>query len=279
MKKIILPLVFLLGFSVSNATNSAKYSLESEGKIYSLIRDVDDKRFCKEAIDGQISNDEIGKHVMQQTCRANYLSFNLIQNWGDEIYKIAMTEPKVTNYDYDFPFGSQPNEKLMALSTLKDMMFWTSIERFGEIDKVSKKPKKIKITENQYKFFKSIFEDLKNNNSTKFKPIASPNIGKKFDFKDMAKSKGYINYAQGLVNSKKEAENFENSLKVVFQSFKNYNNYLNYLYNGQIEELTQNPKSFRNHKFTSLQCSAINLAITSDEFKKLQNEYKFTCEK
>lgn len=279
MKKIILPFLLLLSFNFSHATTSAKYSLESESKIYSLTRDADDKRFCKEAIERQISTDEIGKYVIQQTCRANYLSFNLIQNWGEEIYKIAMKEPNVTSYNYDFPFGSQPNEKLMALSTLKDMMFWTSIERFGTLDSTSKKPKQIKITENQYKFFKSIFEDLKNNNSTKFKPVAIPQIGKKFDFKDMAKSKGYINYAQGLVNSKKEAENFEKSLNIIFQSFKNYKDYLNYLYNGQIEELATNPKSFRNHKFTTLQCSAINLAITSNEFQKLQKEYNFSCEK
>lgn len=280
-KKNVFKFMFLIGLmgSINANAQTSNYSLETESQIYTLKNKQDDKRFCRESVDAQIATDEVGKYVIQNSCRANYFSFNLINKWGDELYKTAMTKPNVTRYEYSFPFGFLPNEKLMSYSVLKDTIFWTSIDRFGQINPATKKQKQIKVTENQYKFFKNVFEDLKKNDVDKFRPVDVPKIENKFNFQQMSQSKGYINYAQGLLNSKKEAQSLENSLDVVFKSFSNYKDYLDYVYNGQIQEFSENPNSFRNHKFTQLQCVAIKIAIIGEEFDKLQKDLGFTCNK
>lgn len=280
MKK--LTLLFLMACSIGVNAQTKNYSLEMESQLYQLKMLNDDARFCKDSYKGQNMSDVVGVQVIEATCSPNYFSFNLIQKWGEEIYNLAMKNPKnPSSYkNYAFPFGNSANEKLMAYSILKDDMFWTSVDRYGEINPKTKKNKKIEVTEGQYKFFKEVFEKLKNGGADDFKPHKTVNLNlSKVPFEQLSRSKTYVNYAQSLVINKKESDSIASSLDVVFGSYQNYKAYLDFIYEDQMSEFTKSPKSFKKHKFTPVQCAALKIALTKDEFEKNQKEVGFSCDK
>lgn len=280
MKKNKLLLLSLLSLvSLSGYANTLNYSLDIEKTIYEIKTSKKTENFCQTAIKNTLVSDKIGQNITKSTCANDYINLNVLKNWGDELLELSMkNNKKPTIYNSALPIGPTDTDKFLALITLKDNMFFTFID-INNLDE-SGKPKKQLVTNEQYLFFKDIYNKIIDKNNKFLKPVTTQNIflGTN-DPKELAKSKVYLSYAQNLINSQNNLIKIKSNLDYIFNNFDNYKNYLEYIYNGQADDLVMNPSSFKNHSFTKLQCNSIQIALFNTEynFEKLQSENKFLC--
>jgi hypothetical protein len=278
MKKVGF-LALSLMVSSAFAQQGANYSLEMEKALYELQVGQDAKRFCSENLQRVKSTDVAGKQLVSSICTANYYNFNMLQKWGEEVYYIAMKNNKAPElYQNAIPIGPGGNNTLLALSTLKDKMFWTSIERYGTPNPQTKKVNKEQVTEKQYLFFKDLFNKITDTSRKNIKePMPLHLDMNKFKKEELAKSESFKSYGQSLLDNKAEAKFLEESLKTVMQTYDNYKGYLNFIYDQKIDEIIEQPSKFKGKSFTILQCESMKVALGSKDYKLLSENAGFIC--
>lgn len=289
MKKMILvgtTMLMLASFASANNTtvkNTAKpvqelnYSMETQKKIQRIMEENGQQDFCKNYLSRIKAQDLIGQSVIKSICVADYINYNIITSWGDELYDEAMSKSKKPGlYKSALPIAPMYKERFMAMNAILATMFWTSTDRYNV--KVQATPAQEPVTQEQYAFFNDLYNKIKDSDGANLKPVA---IGffdtKSYPLAELKKSPTFVNYAKSLIETKKMYENAEKNMDIVMSSFANYKEYLNFVYSKKMDEVIEKPESFKNYKFTKVQCAGFALSISESEYKAIQEKAKFTC--
>lgn len=285
MKKLVFTAT-MIGLLSSNVysnpqkTQTLEYSLESQ-KIIQRIKedDVSQKQFCEKFLSGVPAIDSIGQAVIKNTCIADYMNYNIINSWGDELYNLALSSnKKPQSYNYALPITPLDKEKFMAINAIKTAMFWSSIDRYNI--KVQSTPAKEPVTKEQYDFFKGVYEKVVDKSNASLKPVSVGLFNpKSYALEDLKNSKFFMGYAQSLAENKKMFELYEKNMNVVFTSFNSYKEYLDFIYSKKMDEMITNPEKNKNIKLTKVQCATLALSVPISEYKDLETKTKFTCAK
>lgn len=279
MKKVILSIMLLSsGLVMAQTSSTLDYSLDTQRNIQRLKESEGYKGFCKEYLDKIPSTDKLGVDVIQSTCISDYFNYNSINDWGEEIYAIAMSNnKKPALYKNALPVGRLDKELFLATNVLLSSIFWTSIDRYNV--KVKSIPEKETVTKEQYEFFNDLYKKLKDSNGVNLKPVMVKIFDmKKYDVKELRKSPTFVHYAESMVqNSQFKNRGFQN-MDIVMSSFENYKSYLDFVYSRKMDEVVENPKKFNGYKFNKVQCATFNLSLNLKDFTELQKNSGFKCE-
>lgn len=280
MKNLIIASMsmFLIG-SVLAQESTMNYSLDTQKVIQKLKEEEGYKKFCTDYLFKINENDKIGKEIIKSTCVSDFFNYNVINEWGNEIYMLSMDNNKKPPalYPYLLPVGKLDKELVLASTTLLSNIFWTSIDRYNV--KVKSVPEKENITKDQYVFFNDIYIKLKDKSGKNLKPVMSKVFDVNgYNIKVLRSSPTFINYTESLIESKKIKERIFENMDIMMNSFNSYKSYLDFVYSKKMDEVVSSPGKFNGYKFNKVQCSAFKLALSINDYENLKKEANFICE-